>query len=59
MIPFDKILEQLRNFNPTEFEKSLSPAEVEKFRPYIMEYHKIKLRYEELLKKIENESRRK
>jgi len=54
-ISLDKILNQLRGFNVTEFEKSLSPEEVEKFRPYIINFHKITLRYEALLRKVEND----
>lgn len=36
-------LAQLYNFNSTKFEKSLTPSEVDKFRPYMLSYHILKL----------------
>ena len=48
-LDLDKILRQLRGFDVTEFEKSLSPEEVELFRPYIICYHRMALKYERAL----------
>lgn len=48
-LDFMKILNQIKNFDVTEFEKLLTPEEVEKFRPYIMSYHRLALRYQRAL----------
>jgi hypothetical protein len=49
-----QLLNQIKGFDVTEFEKSLSREEVEKFRVYIMNHHKMALRFERALKIIKD-----
>ncbi len=47
-----KLLNQIKGFDVTEFEKSLNPQESERFRVYIMNHHKMALKFERCLEEL-------
>lgn len=40
------LMNQIKDFDVTEFEKSLTQEEADRFRVYIMNHHKMALKYE-------------